>query len=57
MRCAIWPMPARATRAIHVADLRLCPRPAQFSLLERVLTTDRVAAHLCALRPRRIDGT
>lgn len=29
--------------------------PAHFALLERHLTTERVAAHLVGLRPRRID--
>ncbi|MDE1914866.1 MAG: hypothetical protein KGJ57_00230 [Sphingomonadales bacterium] len=29
--------------------------PAHFPLLERRLTTERVAAHLSGLRPRRID--
>lgn len=29
-------------------------RPEDFALLERVLTVDRVAAHLCALKPRQI---
>lgn len=30
-------------------------RAEDFPLLERVLTVDRVASHLCALKPRRID--